>query len=213
MTVARPCVGLQADDSRVTGGRCGTKLPANRRETKEIDRDENENNLRTSALSIFGIGVALDCEIVESSMIWDSRRRIRWKRSISYGSRKRNGESCWTWSSGLKGFIAEGPPSANSAESGCAGTQHRRRIAEAFSCRVTVENLRKRLVTEGFRIALDGKPRESAPREKCLDGKAEAKVIATSGQTAEGICQLSLRLLAQRVVELGISHEARPQDT
>ena len=30
------------------------------------------------------------------------------------------------------------------------------RIAEAFSCRVqTVENLRKRLVTEGFRIALD----------------------------------------------------------
>ena len=33
------------------------------------------------------------------------------------------------------------------------------KIAEAFSCRVqTVENLRKRWVTEGFRIALDGKP-------------------------------------------------------
>ena len=46
------------------------------------------------------------------------------------------------------------------------------KIAEALSCRVqTVENLRKRLVTEGFRIALDGKPRETPPRQKCLDGK------------------------------------------
>ena len=87
------------------------------------------------------------------------------------------------------------------------------RIAEAFSCRVqTVENLRKRLVTEGFRIALDGKPRESAPREKCLDGKAEAKVIAMRlGKPPKGFANWSLRLLAQRVVELGlvgsISHE------
>ena len=53
------------------------------------------------------------------------------------------------------------------------------KIAEAFSCRVqTVENLRKRLVTEGFQVALDGKPRETPPRQKCLDGKQEAKVIA-----------------------------------
>ncbi len=53
------------------------------------------------------------------------------------------------------------------------------RIAEALSCRVqTVENLRKRLVTEGFEIALHGKPRSTAPREKVLDGKQEAKVIA-----------------------------------
>ncbi|EDL60366.1 helix-turn-helix domain-containing protein [Gimesia maris] len=53
------------------------------------------------------------------------------------------------------------------------------KIAEAFSCRVqTVENLRKRLVVEGFEIALNGKPRESPPRQKVLDGKQEAKVIA-----------------------------------
>ncbi|MEO2015623.1 MAG: helix-turn-helix domain-containing protein, partial [Fuerstiella sp.] len=46
------------------------------------------------------------------------------------------------------------------------------RIAEAFSCRVqTVENLRKRFVMEGFEIALNGKTRESPPREKRLDGK------------------------------------------
>lgn len=52
-------------------------------------------------------------------------------------------------------------------------------IAEAFGCRVqTVENLRKRLVTEGFKIALNGKPRLRPPREKILDRKQEAKVIA-----------------------------------
>lgn len=49
------------------------------------------------------------------------------------------------------------------------------RIADAFTCQIqTVENLRKRLVTDGFVVALDGKP----PRQKCLNGKQEAKVIA-----------------------------------
>jgi hypothetical protein len=87
------------------------------------------------------------------------------------------------------------------------------RIAEAFSCRVqTVENLRKRLVTEGFRAALDGKLRETPPRRKCLDGKSEAKVIAMRlGKPPKGYANWSLRLLAEHVVELGlvksISHE------
>lgn len=86
-------------------------------------------------------------------------------------------------------------------------------IAEAFGCRVqTVENLRKRLVTEGFEIALNGKPRLRPPREKILDGKQEAKVIAMRlGKPPKGFANWSLRLLAQRVVELGIvdsiSHE------
>ncbi len=87
------------------------------------------------------------------------------------------------------------------------------KIAEAFSCRVqTVENLRRRLVTEGFRVALDGKPRETPPRSKCLDGKLEAKVIAMRlGKPPKGYANWSLRLLAEHVVELGlvdsISHE------
>ena len=87
------------------------------------------------------------------------------------------------------------------------------RIAEAFSCRVqTVENLRKRLVTEGFEVALHGKPRETPPRQKVLDGQAEAKVIAMRlGQPPKGFANWSLRLLAEQVVELGlvesISHE------
>ncbi len=86
-------------------------------------------------------------------------------------------------------------------------------IVEAFGCRVqTVENLRKRLVTEGFEIALNGKPRLRPPRDKILDGKQEAKVIAMRlGKPPKGFANWSLRLLAQRVVELGIvdsiSHE------
>ena len=87
------------------------------------------------------------------------------------------------------------------------------RIGEAFSCRVqTVENVRKRLVTEGFETALDGKPRSTAPREKALSGKQEAKVIALRlGKPPKGFSNWSLRLLAGHVVELGIvesiSHE------
>ena len=56
------------------------------------------------------------------------------------------------------------------------------RIAEAFSCRVqTVESLRKRLVTDGFEIALNGKPRENPPRQKSLDGNQEAKGVFVTG--------------------------------
>ncbi len=87
------------------------------------------------------------------------------------------------------------------------------RIAEAFDCRrQTVENLRKRIVTEGFDIALNGKQRETPPRKKVLDGEQEAKVIAMRlGPAPEGFANWSLRLLADKVVELGItesiSHE------
>jgi hypothetical protein len=87
------------------------------------------------------------------------------------------------------------------------------KIAEAFSCRVqTIENLRMRLVTEGFHVTLHGKQRETPPRKKCLDGKLEAKLIALRlGNPPKGYSNWSLRLLAEHVVELGlvdsISHE------
>jgi homeodomain-containing protein len=87
------------------------------------------------------------------------------------------------------------------------------KIAEAFSCRVqTVENLRKRFVTEGFDVSLEGQRRETPPRQKCLDGKLEAKVIALRlGTPPKGYSNWSLRLLADHLVELGlvgsISHE------
>ena len=88
-----------------------------------------------------------------------------------------------------------------------------KRIAEAFSCRTkTVENIRQRLVTDGFEIALNGKKRETPPRQKLLDGEQEAQVIALRlGEPPKGFANWTLRLLAQHVVELGIvdsiSHE------
>jgi hypothetical protein len=88
-----------------------------------------------------------------------------------------------------------------------------RKIAEAYTCRTkTVENIRQRLVSEGFDIVLNGKKRESPPRRKALDGEQEAKVIALRlGQPPSGYANWSLRLLAEHVVELGIvdciSHE------
>lgn len=88
-----------------------------------------------------------------------------------------------------------------------------KKIAEAFSCRIkTVENIRQRLVTEGFEVALSGKQREIPPREKRLDGAQEAKVIALRlGKPPAGFANWSLRLLAENVVELeivdSVSHE------
>src|SRR5580765_4725614 len=53
------------------------------------------------------------------------------------------------------------------------------KIAEAIGCRTkTVENIRELLVTSGFELTLDGKPRDQAPRTKVLDGTQEAQVIA-----------------------------------
>ena len=88
-----------------------------------------------------------------------------------------------------------------------------RKIAEAFLCRTqTVESLRQRLVTDGFDAALCGKKRVNPPRGKLLDGEQEAKVIALRlGTPPKGFANWSLRLLAEKVVELeivdSISHE------
>ena len=85
------------------------------------------------------------------------------------------------------------------------------KIADAFGCRTrTVENLRERFVTEGFALTLNGAPKK--PRPKLLDGKQEAKLIALRlGPPPKGYANWSLRLLADRVVELSIaesiSHE------
>lgn len=53
------------------------------------------------------------------------------------------------------------------------------KIAEAFNCRLqTIENLRKRLVTESFELALNGKKRQTPPTQPLLDGQGEAKLIS-----------------------------------
>lgn len=88
-----------------------------------------------------------------------------------------------------------------------------RQIAEAFSCRrKTVENIRERLVLDGFEKTLNGKKRENPPSEKLLNGEQEAKIIATRlGPPPKGYANWTLRLLARKLVELeivdSISHE------
>src|ERR1035437_11174082 len=52
------------------------------------------------------------------------------------------------------------------------------KIADAFGCRTkTVENIRERLVTEGFAVTLHGQPLQP-PCPKLLDDEGEAKLIA-----------------------------------
>ena len=86
------------------------------------------------------------------------------------------------------------------------------KIADAFGCRIkTVENIRERLVTEGFEVTLNGQIRQP-PCSKLLDGEQEAQVIALRlGSPPPGFSNWSLRLLAQQVVALeiveSISHE------
>jgi len=87
------------------------------------------------------------------------------------------------------------------------------KIAEAFNCRVqTIENVRKRLVTEGFDLALNGQKRQEPPTLPKLDGEAEAKLIAMRlGKPPAGYGHWTLQLLADELVALevveSISHE------
>lgn len=87
------------------------------------------------------------------------------------------------------------------------------RIAEAYNCRVqTIENLRKRLVTEGFEAALERQKRQEPPTPPKLDGAGEAKLIAMRlGKPPAGYGHWTLQLLADELVALevvdSISHE------
>jgi hypothetical protein len=87
------------------------------------------------------------------------------------------------------------------------------KIAEAYNCRVqTIENVRKRLVTEGFELALEGIKRETPPTRPKLDGEGEAKLIAMRlGKPPAGYGHWTLQLLADELVALevvdSISHE------
>ncbi len=88
-----------------------------------------------------------------------------------------------------------------------------KKIADAFDCRTkTVENVRERLVVQGFEIALNGKERAEPPREKVLSGEQEAQLIAMRlGSPPKGYGSWTLRLLRDQLVELeivdSISHE------
>jgi transposase len=74
----------------------------------------------------------------------------------------------------------------------------------------TVGRVRQRFVEEGLEGALNERPR--APKRRKLTGKQEAHIIAVACSKApEGHARWTLRLLANKVVELGLadsySHE------
>jgi transposase len=86
------------------------------------------------------------------------------------------------------------------------------RIAEAFEVSTaTVARERRRFCEEGLEVAL--MPRKPGrPRRRVLDGRAEARLLALScSNPPEGRERWSMRLLADRMVELGhvdtVSHE------
>ena len=75
-----------------------------------------------------------------------------------------------------------------------------------------IDRVKRRFVEEGFEVALNGK-KGSRVYTKKADGDFEAHLVALScSEPPEGFARWSLRLLAEKVVELNyidsISHEA-----
>lgn len=75
----------------------------------------------------------------------------------------------------------------------------------------TIGRIKKKFVEEGFEIVLEGRP-TTRVYEKKTDGDLEARLIALScGKPPKGFARWSLRLLADKIVELeyveSISHE------
>lgn len=85
-------------------------------------------------------------------------------------------------------------------------------ISEAFGISTrTAERVRERLVREGLESALN-RAEPSRVRSRIIDGENEAHLIALAcGDAPDGRSGWTLRLLSQRMVELGyvesVSHE------
>jgi hypothetical protein len=78
-------------------------------------------------------------------------------------------------------------------------------IAKAYhTTEKSVGNLRRRFVEKGLEAALGREKRATAPKIK-IDGETEARIVAlTCTDAPDGHARWSLRLLADKVVELGI---------
>ena len=87
------------------------------------------------------------------------------------------------------------------------------KISAAVGCRTrTVENVRQAFVLEGFEGASVRRKRATTPTPKLPDGAAEAKLIAMRlGKPPAGFGHRTLRLLADRTVELEIVESIGPE--
>ncbi len=94
---------------------------------------------------------------------------------------------------------------ADAAPKGPAWTDTR--IAEAVEVNVTtIERVRQRFVEQGLEAALSRKKQDRPSRERKLDGRAEARLVALAcSDPPQGRARWTLRLLADKLVELEIS--------
>jgi transposase len=87
------------------------------------------------------------------------------------------------------------------------------RISEAFDTSLpTVQRIRQRFVEEGIGFALGAHSNKPRPYTRRLDGEGEAHLVALAcSEAPEGRAQWTLRLLAEKMVELeyveSVSHE------
>lgn len=102
----------------------------------------------------------------------------------------------------LKADQEEGAPAWTDAE-----------IAEALDVSPkTVFNIRRKWVELGLEQALDRKKQDAPSRRRKLDGRAEAKLVAVCcGPPPEGRAAWTLRLLSDKVVELGLASSISPE--
>ena len=78
-------------------------------------------------------------------------------------------------------------------------------------CQGTVERLRKRFVEVGFDQVLE-RVRRQHSRPRCLDGEQEAYLVALScSEAPQGHNRWSLRLLANKMVELNHVEHVSPE--
>jgi transposase len=80
------------------------------------------------------------------------------------------------------------------------------RIAEALEVSVaTIERVRRRFVEQGLDAALGRKQQDRPSRERTLDGRAEARLIALAcSAPPEGRTAWTMQLLADKLVELKV---------
>ena len=93
---------------------------------------------------------------------------------------------------------------ADAAPGGPAWTDER--IAEAVAVgRATVERVRQRFVEHGLEAALGRKPQDRPSRQRKLDGRAEARLIALAcSAPPPGRKEWTMQLLADKLVELQV---------
>jgi transposase len=85
-------------------------------------------------------------------------------------------------------------------------------VAEALGVTSrTIEHLKKRFVEEGLEVAIGRKQRETPPVEVKYDGAFDARLTQLACSSApEGHSRWTVRLLSEKVVELGIAPSCSP---